>query len=505
MYESCLSGAKDTAKPQQQIIWVRRALGQKWQNVTTPGAGRGKDAIILFTKVPRPGLVKTRLIAAAGSPSPSEVSSLYVALLEDTLSAVKDLRTRKEVSLFVSFTPADGEDELRRIVGEYADDAEFLPQIGTTVTERVRNAFESVFKEGCEAVSLIPGDHADLDGGLLGRAYEALSQGRPSVVLGPTPDGGAFLLGFDRDSFERVRFELENTHLVCADIFRKAKAAGVRCSILESRNDIDDWEDAGRLLRRGDLSRTKTWVALRQFSIPADSWARRTKVSVIIPVLNEERVIAGVLDSLGKQTSREFEVIVVDGGSQDMTVESAWGKADEIVLVERPSRRGQENVAASEARGDALLFLHADMVVPPTLVSSVIESLSNPRVTGGSCRVIFRGTGPGTSFLSAVRLCGGRLLRIHGISSGFYVRRSAFERAGGFRDAVMEEAVDLQRRISSLGEFVTLSEVCTTSARRFNRRGRFFPTLVIWVTTVLLTALGLHFTSIEKKFWNSVR
>ena len=195
-----------------------------------------------------------------------------------------------------------------------------------------------------------------------------------------------------------------------------------------------------------------------------------------------------------------FEIIVVDGGSRDESVNTAWGRVDKIVFVEKPSRKSQENAGALGAEGDILLFLHADMTVPPTLISSVVRSLESSSVLGGSCRVVFGGRGARVEFLSSLRLCGSRLLRVHGISSGFYVRRPVFETAGGFRLTVMEEAVDLRRRVSSLGSFVTLDEICTTSDRRFGG-GRFFPVLALWVGTVLLTMAGLHFTSIEKKLW----
>jgi glycosyltransferase A (GT-A) superfamily protein (DUF2064 family) len=463
----------------------------------------GTNALILFTKVPEPGFVKTRLINPGGSPSPSDASTLYVALLEDTLSAVRDLQRSTRTSLVVSFTPENGIEEMKRIVGGYVEDAEYWPQVGESTTQRVMRAFEDAFAAGFGAVSLVPGDHADLDGRVLAEAFRRLTDPRPTVVIGPTSDGGAYLLGFNRDSFPLIRFDLENTYLVCADIFRKAKEAGIPCTFLENRNDLDDWEDARHYLMRNDLRDTKTWSALQRIGVPSRAGGTLPKVSVIIPVLNEEKTVGGILNSLEKQEKKEFEVIVVDGGSRDETVNKVWGKVDKMVFVEKPSRKGQENIAASNARGSVLLFLHADMTVPPTLIGSLLESLGDASVMGGSSRVVFRERGAKVRFLSAVRLCGSRLLKIHGISSGFYVRRYVFDHAGGFRESVMEEAVDLQRRVSHLGRFVTLDERCTTSARRFTRRGRFLPVLAVWVTTVLLTVLGLHFTSIERKLWRS--
>jgi hypothetical protein len=77
--------------------------------------------------------------------------------------------------------------------------------------------------------------------------------------------------------------------------------------------------------------------------------------------------------------------------------------------------------------------------------------------------------------------------------------------ANGFREDVMEEAVDFQKRTKGLGDFVTIKEAIVSSPRRFAVKRNFVPTLAVWITTVLLTYLGLHFTSIEKKLWNAVR
>ncbi len=469
-----------------------------------PDGSESRNALVLFTKAPRPGLVKTRLIAQSGSPYPTEIASLYTSLLEDTLSAIADLVKSVESTVIVSFMPDDAEGELRELVAKHSLDARFQPQRGQTVTQKVKNAISAAFKEGFDSVALIPGDHADLSGLILGSAFEMLSAIGPAVVLGPTSDGGAYLLGFNRESFGSIDFNLEDTHLVCADVFRRARVQGIPCHFLDNRNDIDDWEDARRFLAQQEMSHTRTWKAVQRLGAANGPVARRAEVSVIVPTLNEEAYLGGLLDSLNSQTSPDFEVIVVDGASRDGTVDRAWGRADSIVFVAAPSRRNQENVAASDARGDALLFLHADMAVPPTLIETVARTLRDGAVFGGSCRVMFRGRTSGVAFLNAVRLCGSRLFGIHGISAAFFVRRRVFERVGGFRPDVMEEAVDLQRRVSSGRGFVTLPVVCTTSARRFAPWGKFVPTLVVWIATVLLTASNIHFTSIERQLWKSV-
>ncbi len=86
-------------------------------------------------------------------------------------------------------------------------------------------------------------------------------------------------------------------------------------------------------------------------------------ISVILPVLDEEKSIAATLSALAPL--KPFETIVVDGGSQDRTVEIAGGFAVQIVHSER-GRARQMNRGAAQASGDVLLFLHADTRLPAT-------------------------------------------------------------------------------------------------------------------------------------------
>ncbi len=154
----------------------------------------------------------------------------------------------------VSYSPASGESEIRKVVDEFFGSAEYVLQEGRNVTEKVRASFDSAFKIGYSSASLIPGDHPDLDGDLLAQAIKGVDCPNPTVFLGPTFDGGAYLLGFNRASFDRVRFSLENTHLVCADIFLKSKELGIPCRFLDNRNDIDDWDDARHFVRSQEES-----------------------------------------------------------------------------------------------------------------------------------------------------------------------------------------------------------------------------------------------------------
>ena len=125
-------------------------------------------------------------------------------------------------------------------------------------------------------------------------------------------------------------------------------------------------------------------------------------ISIIIPTLNEECSLPSLLEAIGQQAA-EHEVIVVDGGSRDRTLQVA---RDQKVgtLVTPPGRGVAMRIGARAARGDVLLFLHADCTLLPGALGQIRNVLSsNPNVIGGNFRLVFDGDTPLSRWLT--RLC----------------------------------------------------------------------------------------------------
>src|SRR5947208_4123101 len=104
-------------------------------------------------------------------------------------------------------------------------------------------------------------------------------------------------------------------------------------------------------------------------------------LSVIIPTLHEERVIGLTPDAI-QVGAPAAEIIVADGGSIDRTVEVARTRGARTLSARR-GRAVQMNAGAAAARGDALVFVHADTAVPATFASDIVSALGNPEVVGG--------------------------------------------------------------------------------------------------------------------------
>jgi rSAM/selenodomain-associated transferase 2 len=210
-------------------------------------------------------------------------------------------------------------------------------------------------------------------------------------------------------------------------------------------------------------------------------------LSVIIPVLNEEGYIGDTLDALARMPGH-FEVIVVDGGSRDRTVEIARSRRAVVITAER-GRGSQMHAGAVMAQGEVLWFLHADTLPPVDAARRISEALADPQVIGGNFEVVFDRTDRPARFLKWLY----PRLRCSGLcygDSAFFVRRCTYEQVGGFRPYPIFEDLDLLRRIRRHGRFVHLPCAVVTSSRNFE--GRWFPSVLArWVLLQVLFWSGI--------------
>jgi rSAM/selenodomain-associated transferase 2 len=223
-------------------------------------------------------------------------------------------------------------------------------------------------------------------------------------------------------------------------------------------------------------------------------------ITVVIPALNEERMLPG---TLARVASLGFdEVIVVDGGSTDRTrelVETFAQPRDSVarlqttpepscrlkLLTSPPGRARQMNAGAAASHSDVLLFLHADTWLPSKAMVFIKHALGDPTCVGGRFDVCF----PSSTLLSGVV---GRFMnwrsRLTGIATGdqaLFVRRSAFERLGGFADVPIMEDIDFTRRLKRIGRVAPLRAQVVTSYRRWDASGPLRTIGLMWTLRLL--------------------
>ena len=219
-------------------------------------------------------------------------------------------------------------------------------------------------------------------------------------------------------------------------------------------------------------------------------------VSIIIPTLNEADVIDSSLSKLLNHIG-DFEVIVVDGGSFDNTVDIIRRFPQVRLTISRKGRGIQMNEGARLASGDVLLFLHADTYLPPAGLEMIRAVMADSQVVGGAFLMNFDSH---NLLLRAMS----RFTKINHIlftygDQGLFVRTNTFEDIGGFKSLSIMEDVEIQRRIRSRGTFVKIRHPVTTAARRFLRVGILRQQLVNTIL-VLLFHLGVSPSVLERYY-----
>jgi rSAM/selenodomain-associated transferase 2 len=222
-------------------------------------------------------------------------------------------------------------------------------------------------------------------------------------------------------------------------------------------------------------------------------------VSVIVPTLNEARVLATTLARV--RATAPHQIIVVDGGSSDDTVHVATGLADAVLTAAR-GRATQMNAGAAGASGDVLVFLHADTVVPSTFVAAIEAACSDAAIVGGRFDVDLVPSSPLIWLTGWLMNQRSRLTRIATGDQAIFVRRETFTALGGFADIPLMEDIDLSRRLTRAGRVACLRERVTTSSRRWRANGVVRTILLMWTLRVLYF-LGVSPTRLAKAYRNT--
>jgi rSAM/selenodomain-associated transferase 2 len=209
-------------------------------------------------------------------------------------------------------------------------------------------------------------------------------------------------------------------------------------------------------------------------------------LSIVLPVINEANGINTIIAHIHANAAvGAVEVIVVDGDPQGSTIRAIQSTGIITTTAEK-GRARQMNRGAALAKGEVLLFLHADTLLPARFAEHLMAMMHDKRVVAGafdlgirSPRRIFRITEQYV-FLRT------RLTRVPFGDQAIFVRRDYFQKIGGYRDIPLMEDVELMTRIRKRGDRIALvADKVLTSARRWEREGILFSTLRNWALQIL--------------------
>jgi rSAM/selenodomain-associated transferase 2/rSAM/selenodomain-associated transferase 1 len=408
-----------------------------------------RERLIVFTRYPEPGSTKTRLIPELGAEG---AASLQRRMTEHTLSRVKELIELRSLPVEIRF---DGGGE--KLMQAWLGTALTYRQQGRgDIGQRMQRALADGFQNGCEAVVIIGSDIPDITSDIMQRAFEGLKTS--DLVLGPAGDGGYYLIGLHRAAFGRARLPLfEGIHWgtdkVLSQSLRIANKLGLSYLLLNTLQDVDRPEDIA------------AWdQALER---PADSSPQK-RISVIIPTLNESSVIEEAMTTILK--CKQVEIIVVDGGSRDNTIELAKSYGA-TVLSTAPSKAGQMNAGAAHASGDVLLFLHADTRLPKKFDEKVLTAVTRKGFSAGAFTLAIDKDSPCMRFIERVANWRARFFQMPYGDQALFVSRNFFNDVGGFPEIPIMEDFELIRNLKRKGRIIILPESVRTSPRRWQNIG----------------------------------
>jgi rSAM/selenodomain-associated transferase 2 len=201
--------------------------------------------------------------------------------------------------------------------------------------------------------------------------------------------------------------------------------------------------------------------------------------SIIVPLLNEAERLPALLAHLAPLRHRA-EVILVDGGSTDGSLEAARSAEWVRFLTAPAGRARQMNAGAAAAAGDVLLFLHADTTLPPAALDHIGAALADPRVVGGRFDVRLDHPQPIYRIVETFMNLRSRWTGIWTGDQAIFVRRATFDRVGGYPDIPLMEDVEFTRRLRRAGPRACLHARVTASARKWEREGALRTILLMW-------------------------
>jgi uncharacterized protein len=403
-----------------------------------------RDRLIVFGRYPVPGKTKTRLIPLLGA---ARAADFQRVLAERTVRTDRAFVARQGIALEACFEGCN-EKQLRRWLGSGLI---FSTQCAGDLGQRMETALREAFQEGCHRVVLHGTDIPGLTVSHLEEAFEALRE--KDLVLGPSTDGGYWLIGLKQhaDLFRGLEW---GTSTVFAKTVAAAHRVNLSFHVLRPLTDMDTSEAVTQCM---------------------PEWAeQRPYVSVIIPTLNEA---ARIEEIIAHARSGDAEIIVVDGGSTDDTVEKASLTGARIIKASR-GRAVQQNEGAAAARGTVLLFLHADTRLPKGYASHAFDILLHPGTILGAFRFKTDSDEPRMRIIEFLGNLRSRHLSLPYGDQALFVRKAAFERAGGFPGTPIAEDLVLVKKLSKMGRVGIAEAEAVTSARRWLKLGVIRTTVI---------------------------
>lgn len=405
-----------------------------------------ENCLIIFTRIPEPNKTKTRMMPYL---TPDECALLHKSILMDISENL--IPIMYDIVVFYC-----GGADVRILKDIFGENVVYKEQRGDDIGVRMRNAIAETIESGYKKVVLVGADIPEIRNEVVENAFTKLDT--CDVVIGGTCDGGYYLIGMKQvidSAFGGVAY---GNSIVYEDTIKNIEANAYSIGQVKKAIDLDE---------RGDLVKFYTDTIVNDESTKCPYTIafinKILKISIIIPILNEEKNIERIINQLNS-LDEEVEIIFVDGGSTDNTLRRIDSK---YTIVHSKKGRGMQlNAGVNEARGDILFFLHADSELPDDAIRQIRQALLKTPI--GCFGIDYHSTNFFMWTCKHISNLRAKYRRLIYGDQGMFIMRNVFLSLGGFKEIPLMEDYDFSLRLKKTQYKVTLTkDRIMTSSRRF--------------------------------------
>jgi rSAM/selenodomain-associated transferase 2/rSAM/selenodomain-associated transferase 1 len=429
-----------------------------------------ETCLVVMVKYPEPGKVKTRLGREIGMDNAARFYRDFVFRLLTTCSEIS-------CPVVISCHPDRRVSDYQQWLGhEYA----YIVQRGNDLGMIMQDSFEQAFDQGFSKVILLGSDVPHLPGDYIEKAVNKLEEN--DLVIGPALDGGYYLLGMNKTSFNGKIFkEIPwSTSTVFILTLKVVAENNLTKFILPCLRDIDTLDDLNAVWNDLNMTEEKT-------GNKACTLDQHTEISVIIPVYKEQEEINSFLKHVKRVfPGQRHEIIIVDG-SPGLDTLSAVNVQGVKAISSDKGRGKQMNTGASVARGRVLLFLHSDTLLPENASELILDAFkTDENIMAGAFSLGIDSRQRSLKLIEKAANLRSCLTRVPYGDQGIFIREDFFREIGGFPEIPIMEDLELMTRIRKQGHKIAiLPEKSTTSPRRWEKEGTARCTLRNWLIRIL--------------------
>jgi len=221
--------------------------------------------------------------------------------------------------------------------------------------------------------------------------------------------------------------------------------------------------------------------------------------SIIIPVLHESQIINDTIRSIREtQRRRDYEIIIVDGELSGDTIKCIHDESVITIVSPKKGRGVQMNKGAEAAKGEVLLFLHADTTLPENALDIIENTLKDEKYVGGAFKLRINSDNIIIRLISILATFRSIITSIPYGDQVVFIRRGYFHEIGGYRDIPIMEDVELMTRIRRLKkQIIILPFSVLTSSRRWMKNG-VIRTSLLNILLIILYRCGTDLDKIKR-------